>query len=84
MKNVKKFIILSFLFLSLLVFPLSTIAYDSGQLLDCIDSAKQNKALEGISDSSIQNYCDCALDLILDQEKNVRESGYECATKSFQ
>ncbi len=53
-------------------------------LVDCISSAKGNPSIEGASESSIENYCDCALDLIVDQSKDVRESGYECAVMNFQ
>ena len=58
-------------------------AYESDQLADCISSAMQNPSLEDVSDSSIQNYCKCALDLIVDQNQEVRSSGYLCALKSF-
>ncbi len=58
-------------------------AYESDQLAECISSARENPSIEGVSKSSIQNYCQCALDLIIDQNQDVRESGYECAVKSF-
>ena len=83
MKKIKKFILVSLLFLLAMSFVPSAIAYDQEQLADCISSAKGNTSIEGVSESSIENYCDCALDLIVDQGKDVRESGYECAIKSF-
>tara|TARA_Y100001968_G_C19241270_1_gene659542 strand:- start:489 stop:698 length:210 start_codon:yes stop_codon:yes gene_type:complete len=58
-------------------------AYEPDQLADCLSSALANPALEGVSESSIQNYCECALDLIVDQKQDVRESGYKCAVTSF-
>ena len=58
-------------------------AYEEEMLVDCISSARENTAMEGVSDKSIANYCDCALDLIVDKKKDVRDSGYECAVKNF-
>ena len=67
-----------------MLFTSGVTAYEQDMLLDCISSASENTSIEGVSDSSIENYCDCALDLIVDQKKDVRESGYECAVKNFQ
>ena len=36
-----------------------------------------------LSKASITNYCDCALKAIIDENKDIRESGYECAQKNF-
>ena len=63
--------------------PLS-MAYPQDQLKECIFSAKQNPNVEGVSEVSIENYCDCALQLIIDEGKDVRDSGYECASKHFE
>ena len=58
-------------------------AYEPDQLGDCISSSRNNPSIQGVSESLIQDYCECALDLIVDQKQDPRESGYECAIKSF-
>ena len=83
MKQFKQFIFISFLTLIVFVIAPFVRAYEPDQLTDCISSALINPALEGVSESSIQNYCECALDLIVDQQQDVRDSGYKCAVKSF-
>ena len=50
---------------------------------DCISSALSNPATESVSKNLITNYCDCALKAIIDEKKEIRESGYECAIKNF-
>ena len=50
---------------------------------DCVTSAMSNPATKSISKASITNYCDCALKAIIDENKDIRESGYECAQKNF-
>ncbi len=58
-------------------------AYPQEQLKDCISSASMNTSIEGTSIESIEKYCDCALKLIVDEGQDIRNSGYECATKYF-
>tara|TARA_B100000965_G_scaffold399441_1_gene419414 strand:+ start:3880 stop:4095 length:216 start_codon:yes stop_codon:yes gene_type:complete len=58
-------------------------AYPENQMKDCVSSALSNPATKSISQSSISNYCDCALKAIIDEKKDIRESGYECALKNF-
>ncbi len=58
-------------------------SYPESQMEDCISSAINNPATNSISKSSITNYCDCALKAIIDENKDIRESGYECARKHF-
>ena len=50
---------------------------------DCITSALSNPATNSISKDLITKYCDCALKAIIDENKDIRESGYECAQKNF-
>ena len=57
--------------------------YPESQMNDCISSAINNPATNSISKASIINYCDCALKAIIDDNKDIRESGYECAQKHF-
>ena len=58
-------------------------AYPDEELTYCILSVKQNPILLGTPESSIENFCDCTLKKILDDDQDVRESGYECATAYF-
>ena len=69
--------------LVLITFAPTAFAYPQDQLKDCITSAKKNPNVKDVSQNSIEKYCDCALTLIIDEEKDVRESGYECAKKNF-
>ena len=76
----KIFIILLILILN---FPGTAYSYPESQMNDCISSALSNPATKSIAKSSITNYCDCALKAIFDENKDIRESGYECAKKNF-
>ena len=69
----------------LLMFSFSgiTYSYSVSQMEDCISSALNNPATKSISKDSISNYCDCALKAIIDENKDIRESGYDCAIKNF-
>ena len=58
-------------------------AYPESQMNDCVSSALSNPATKSISEKAINNYCDCALKAIIDEDKDIRESGYECAQKNF-
>ena len=58
-------------------------SYPESQMDDCISSALSNPATKSISRSSITNYSDCALKAIIDEKKDIRDSGYECAQKNF-
>ena len=58
-------------------------SYPESQLNDCIASALNNPATKSISKEAITNYCDCALKAIIDESKDIRESGYLCAQKNF-
>ena len=77
----KNLLIITLLFLSLTV---TAYAYPESQMDDCIASALKNPATRTISKNSITNYCDCALNAIIDENKDIRESGYECAKKNFE
>tara|TARA_Y100001968_G_C19325036_1_gene701251 strand:- start:178 stop:339 length:162 start_codon:yes stop_codon:yes gene_type:complete len=50
---------------------------------DCISSALSNPATKSLSKLDITNYCDCALKAIIDENKDIRKSGYDCAQKNF-
>ena len=73
------------LIFSILIFSFTGTAYSypESQMADCMSSALNNPATESISKIAIKNYCDCALKAIIDQNKDIRESGYKCAKKNF-
>ena len=75
----------TFLIISLLVFTYadSAYSYPESQMRDCISSALSNPATKLISEKAITNYCDCALKAIIDENKDIRESGYICAQENF-
>ena len=50
---------------------------------ECISTALSNPETKTISKLAITNYCDCALKAIIDENKDIRESGYTCAQKNF-
>ena len=76
----KKFLIISTL---IICFVSPAYSYPESQMDDCISSALSNPATKSISKIAITNYCDCALKAIIDENKDIRESGYECAQKNF-
>jgi hypothetical protein len=67
----------------LISFARAVYSYPESQMEDCVLSAISNPATKSISKDSITNYCDCALTAIIDEKKDIRESGYECAQKNF-
>ena len=73
------------LIFSILIFSFTGTAYSypESQMEDCMSSALNNPATKSISKIALNNYCDCALKAIIDQNKDIRESGYECAKKNF-
>ena len=74
---------LFFLFVIILFFSTTAYSYPESQMDDCISSALSNPATESISEKLIKNYCDCALKAIIDEKKDIRDSGYDCAMKNF-
>ena len=76
----KTILIISILMIS---FASKAYSYPDSEMADCVSSALSNPATESISRDSITNYCDCALKAIIDENKDIRESGYECAQKNF-
>ena len=76
----RKFLIITILVMS---FTGSAYSYPESQMDDCVSSALSNPATKSISKIAITNYCDCALKAIIDEKKEIRESGYECAKENF-
>ena len=48
------------------------IAYPQEQLKECILGSKQNPVILGVPEISIENFCDCALKLIVDEGRDRR------------
>ena len=73
------------LIISIMIFSFygTVYAYTESQMDDCVSRALKNPATKSISKIAITNYCDCALKEIIDQNKDIRESGYMCAQKNF-
>ena len=67
----------------LLTYSGTAYSYPESQMDDCVSSALSNPATKSISKIAITNYCDCALKAIIDENKNIRDSGYKCAQKYF-
>ena len=76
----KAILIISILMVSLVS---TAHSYPESQMDDCVSSALSNPATKSISKIAITNYCDCALKAIIDENKNIRESGYLCAQENF-
>ena len=76
----KKLLIIIILIIS---FTRTAYSYPESQMADCVSSALSNPATKSITKTSITNYCDCALKAIIDENKDIRESGYDCAQKNF-
>ena len=64
-------------------FASTAYSYPESQMNECVSKALSYPATKSISKSSITNYCDCALKSIIDQKKDIKASGYECALKNF-
>ena len=75
----------TFILISIFIFIYSIPAYSypETQMDECVSSALSNPATKSISKNAITNYCDCALKAIIDENKDIRESGYTCAQKYF-
>ena len=80
LNKMKLILIISIIFLT---YPNRTYSYPSSQMDDCVSSALSNPATKSISKLAITNYCDCALKAIIDEKKDIRESGYQCAQLNF-
>ena len=76
----KAILIISILMIS---FASTAYSYPESQMEECISSALSNPATKSISKKAITDYCDCALKAIIDENKGIKESGYECAQKNF-
>ena len=73
------------LIISIIIFTHSgtVYSYPESKMDDCISSALSYPATKSLSKIAITNYCDCALKAIIDENKDIRDSGYECAQNHF-
>ena len=71
------------IYIIILTYSGTAYSYPESQMDDCLSSALSNPATKSISQIAITNYCDCALKAIIDENKDIRESGYECAQENF-
>ncbi len=69
--------------LVIMIVPQMVFAYPQAQLKECILGVKRNPIILGAPESSISNWCDCALQLIVDQEKDDVESAKQCGKQFF-
>ena len=67
----------------ILTFVDTAYSYPENQMSDYIASALNNPATQTIPKTEITNYCDCALKLVIDENKDIRDSGYKCALENF-
>jgi len=75
-------ILASFL-LIIFTFVPTSYSYEEAQFNDCIVGVKRNPIILGVPQTSIEKFCDCALNLIIDQGKDDKESGIQCTSESF-
>ena len=67
----------------MLTFVKEAFRYSDSQLEDFVSSALKNPESKSIEIASIINYCNCALKAIINENKDIRESGFECAQQNF-
>ncbi len=75
--------LLALFLLAIFALPSIVIAYPKEQLNECILSAKTNPNVTGISEESIEDFCDCSLKEIIDKGRNAKSSANQCVKKFF-
>ena len=58
-------------------------AYPQSQLKECILGSRQSPIVLGTPIKSIENYCDCVLELIVDKGREPKDSTNLCGSKFF-
>jgi len=81
--NINKMKAILIISIIVLTFSGTAYSYPESQMDECVSSALSNPATKSISKIAITSYCDCALKSIIDENKDIRVSGYECAQKNF-
>ena len=77
---------ISYFLASLLFFTsysTSVFAYPKNEFDQCMQSAKSNPAVEGITDEALRSFCDCALRAIVDEGRNNTTSAKKCAKENL-
>ncbi len=74
---------LSIVMLIMFLFTPPTNAYPKAQINECILGAKRSPNVLGVPETSIRNWCDCALRLTIDEGKDDIASANECGKKYF-
>jgi len=58
-------------------------AYPADQYDECILTAKANPVVANVPESSIEDFCDCALTEILDKGNDQKSSAQTCVKKTL-
>ena len=61
----------------------SVLAYPQERLKECILGAKRSPTVLGVPEESIEKWCNCALQLTVDEGKADIPSANECGKKYF-
>ena len=64
-------------------FSAMAIAYPQDQLNKCILGVKQSPIVTGVPASEIENWCNCTLELIIEEGKGDRQAANYCGHKYF-
>lgn len=70
-------------FIAAFAFASMAIAYPKDQLKECILGAKRSPLLVGVPALEVERWCDCTLELILDEGKADKLSASYCGHKYF-
>ncbi len=75
------YLLASLLFLT--SYSTSVSAYPKNEFDQCMQAAKSNPAVDGITDESLRSFCDCALRAIVDEGRNNSTSAKKCAKENL-
>ncbi len=64
-------------------FAIGVDAYPQDQYRECILAVKSNPVVVGISEDSIESFCDCALGSIIDDDNTDENSVKHCAKETL-
>ena len=78
-----RFLLVFLLINFLLLAPASACAYPESQFKECLLGVKRSPIILGVPEQSIENFCDCALEKIIDQGIDDKTAGIDCTSKSF-
>ncbi len=66
-----------------IAFDLPANAYPNQRLQECMLGVKQSSILVGVPQEEVNDWCDCVLQLILDEGKDDKASASYCGHKYF-